>query len=231
MSSYVLITRPEAEAQNLADIVAEHGFKPFIEPLLMVEALDFDLPDLEQYQALVFTSANAVRVASKQIEGRDCPVYCVGAQTEEVARGCGWLHVKAAGGNVKALAAFLAEENLNPDAPLLHLAGQDIAAPIIVPGFVIECLAVYKAQQAEALSPECLCLLKQKDIEAVLFFSVRTAQAFAALLEKYERTESISSIKALCLSDSVLRSVSHLPWQDVRAAKAPDAKALVELLN
>ncbi len=229
-SGSVLITRPRAQAQSLAEELGRRGYTLLIEPLLEIVPLSAALPDLLAYQALVFTSANAVRVLAGMSEDRSHIVYTVGRQTQEAAREAGWRVVKSADGDAADLSAFLATESLQPDRPLLHVCGVDVVRPLIAPGLMIEAVPVYKAEAATALSDECLRRLDCGGIDTALFFSPRTATTFATLLEKHERTQAVSTIKALCLSDSVVKSLMNLPWQHVQAPQRPDTGDFLALL-
>ncbi len=225
---YVLITRPVADAQETAREVKGRGLRPFIEPMLVIHPLPFELP--QGYDALAFTSANGVRVAADFIADRSKPVYCVGDHTAEVARACGWENVTSADGDAAALMALLGKQ-LKAGARLVHLSGTDVSRNIEVKGLSVERRAVYRAEKAASFSPGCVEILERGEVAAALFFSARTAEAFVDLLERHGLTQSVKTIKALCLADSVVKSLRHLPWRDVQAAGRTDRRALVSLLD
>lgn len=226
---HVLITRPADDALPLADAVEELGYFAVIEPMLQIAPQDFVLPD--DYQGLVFTSANAARVAGWKIEDKDKPVYCVAGRTAETAKARGWNNVISADGDVAALNALLAKQTLEKDRPLVHLSGVDVSSPVEVEEIEVNRISVYKAEQAEKFSADCFDLLMRHEIAAVLFFSTRTAEAFAALVRKYGCQEALTATKALCLADSMVESIRHLPWQHVQVAQTPDRDAVVALLD
>lgn len=229
MKPYVLITRPAADALEVAQEVEGRGYRPFIEPMLSIRPLSFTMP--ENYQALVFTSANAVRVAAEAMADRSRPVYCVGDHTAAVARACGWGQVRSAGGDAAALISMLEAEKFEAGSTLVHLSGIDVSRNIEVMNKAIERRIVYRAAKAQVLSDALVTILEEGTLAAALFFSVRTAEAFAELLEKHDCTQSVKTTKALCIADSVVESVRHLPWQDVQAAQRPNRQALVTLLD
>lgn len=228
---YILITRPRAEAETLAAEVTVRGFVPLIEPLLEIVLLDAALPDLQEYAALVFTSANGVRAFAETSQDRALPVFAVGAATADAARQAGFHTVREAGGTAERLNDLLAAQSWPPDAKLLHISGADVARDLSVPGLTVERLALYKAEQAAALSPECLETIDKSELAAALFYSPRTAETFVSLCGRAGRVERVSTIKALCLSDSVVKCLRDLPWQDVQAAKSPDNTGILALLD
>ena len=85
----VLITRPREDATPLAAELAALGHETLIEPLLtIVPRRDAEI-DLQDVQALVFTSANGARVFAGLSPRRDLPVYAVGGSTAQAAGGAG----------------------------------------------------------------------------------------------------------------------------------------------
>ncbi len=214
------------------------GFTPLHVPMLEIKALDdIKIPDLSAYQGLVFTSANGIEVFAALSPVRDLPVYTVGAGTQKKAFQNGFDYVKLNEGEGGAiglssyLQSLLAQGKISADKPLLHPCGVDVKMPVSVPGMTVEQLPIYKAEKMKVLPPEIMDTLDARTIEAILFYSARTAEAFVSLLEKCERTELVSSIKALCISDSVVKSCEDLPWKNVQVAARADGKAMIDLIN
>jgi uroporphyrinogen-III synthase len=161
---------------------------------------------------------------------RGLPVYAVGDATAEAVRAAGFGEVIEAAGTLDELNALLAGAGLSPGRKLLHVCGAHVAgaAQAVVP---VDRLVVYEARAVERLSSECMEILDGEGFAAALFFSPRTALIFTELLKRAERTAAIKSTKALCLADSVLKSLQDLPWRDVRVAASPDQAAMLALLD
>lgn len=229
MSDYVLITRPAADAVTLAQEVDAKGFTPLIEPLLVIKDIPFDIEG--DYAGLVFTSANGVRAAAEMSGRREHTVYCVGDHTAAVARACGWGAVKSAGGDVAALEALLDAEGFPDGAKLLYLSGCDISRNIVLNNVSVDRKAVYKAEPVAALSAGLVDAIARGQLAAALFFSARTAAAFAELALDAGVEHGLWATKSLCLADSVVECVRHLPWRDVQVAERPERTALMALLD
>src|SRR5579864_6864769 len=60
-----LVTRPRAEAENLAQALAHRGIEAIIEPLLEIHYREKPEPDLAGVQAILVTSTNAVRALAR----------------------------------------------------------------------------------------------------------------------------------------------------------------------
>jgi uroporphyrinogen-III synthase len=225
--SIIMITRPAHEAVEVADRVAAAGFEPLIEPLLHIELLPDAVPDLTKAQAVIFTSANAVRAVGRAV---DIPVFAVGDKTAAAAAGIGFRKIHVAGGDAAALSALLALTDFAPGKPVFHLSGRDIAADITVPGVIVERHIVYHAEKNEEFSAEAAAALRAGAVAGVMLWSARTGEAFAAAVAAGGLVEGLKSTKALCLSHSVLQSVSHLPWRGRAIAEKPDSDHICDLL-
>ena len=69
----VIVTRPEGQAQCLADLLKEQGAQVLLFPTLKIETLGSSklkqvVQDLDQYHHLIFTSANAVENSLPMLE-------------------------------------------------------------------------------------------------------------------------------------------------------------------
>ena len=87
----LVILRPEPGASATAARARAMGLEPVTMPLFKVEAVDWDAPDPGLFDALLLTSANAVRYAGERLRSlRQLPVYAVGEATAAAAREAGF---------------------------------------------------------------------------------------------------------------------------------------------
>ena len=80
-----LITRPQEDAADLAAALHARGIEPLVEPLLQIKPVPGASIDLDQVQALLFTSANGVRAFAALSDRRDLPAFTVGEKSADVA--------------------------------------------------------------------------------------------------------------------------------------------------
>lgn len=228
----VLITRPLEDALPVARAAEEKGFPVFIEPMMTIRFLDAPLPDLSGFQGLVFTSASGVRAFVRAAPRRDLPVYAVGRDTAREALESGFETLTVADGGVDGLAALADGEALARDGrPLLHPSGVHVAKEARLPGCRVERVPVYEAQAAASLTPRLLELLDAGAVGGALFFSPRAAGIFAGLLESSGRVAAVAGTRALCMADSVVKSLERLPWLDVLTASGAGRRGMLELLD
>jgi len=231
----VLITRPREDAETLAASLRAEGVESVIAPLLAIRPI-VDVPlDLAGVQALLFTSANGVRAFARRTGARDLPAFAVGDATARAARAAGFARVESAAGAVDDLAA-LVRARLDPArGALLHAAGADVAGDLagslVAAGFDVRRVVLYRAAKARQLPAAAARALAEGTLDAVLFFSPRSAATFVTLARKAGVEPALARLDALCLSEAVAAVVRGVAWRTVAVAARPDQPALLQLVS
>lgn len=231
----VLILKSSPSDSGLLEAIAAKGFEALEEPILTMDYTDDVLPVLTPDTPLVFTSANAVRAFVRKVECRTHPVYTVGPNTEAEARAAGFEQVENGGGTIDDLVDYLLKLPKTEFISPLYVRAEDVSGDLKgflgKNGIILREFIAYKAIPAHNLSLNLLQKLDKREIKAILFFSKRGAQTFTELVEQYGRLTRLKGIKALCISDGVVKSVSVLPFEAVLAAQTPDRYGMIDLLE
>ena len=231
----LLVTRPEPDATALAASLKALGHEVLREPLMAITACPGVRVELEDVHALLFTSANGLRIFASLCEERQLPVFTVGDATAKAARDAGFKKVHSAAGQVEDLAA-LVESALDPSAGKLfhaaghHLAG-DLKALLQASGFRVIRQVLYNTNTINALSTTACEAFRNRRLDGAFFFSPRTAQTFVRLAKEADIVSYVDTCDALCLSQAVAQKVRGLSWCHVYVASSPNQKALLELLS
>jgi uroporphyrinogen-III synthase len=118
---------------------------------------------------------------------------------------------------------------------LLHLAGEEVrqglAEGLRARGLVYRREVVYRAVEASDLAAGTVAALAAGRVEAVLFFSPRTAAHWGALLVRRGLQGSVARMAAVCLSEAVADGVRGLGWRCVAVAARRDQTALIDCLE
>ena len=96
----ILITRPLIDSEDLMGKLFSLGHKIIHIPTLKISAVKTEPVDINQYDALIFTSANAIRNLKVVSEEKSKLCFCVGSITEKIARQSGYHNTLSAGGTV-----------------------------------------------------------------------------------------------------------------------------------
>jgi uroporphyrinogen-III synthase len=226
----VAITRALPDAERTAGRVRALGVEPIVAPLLTIIPCAYDT-NIEDAQALLFTSANAVRAFPDARRLHAKPVLTVGDATAEAAHSAGFIDVRSADGDVSTLAA-LARTTLSPNnGKLVHISGQhvagDLAGALRAAGFTVERRIAYAARDVLTAPPQLL-----QPLDVVLFHSTRAAETFVRL-----GAPNADKLTAACMGDAVAQAAGKVRWARIvvspepredallRAALAPDSPA------
>jgi uroporphyrinogen-III synthase len=228
----ILVTRPAEDGAQIARRLGELGHEAMLAPLLDVSFFEGAALDLDGVQALLATSANGVRALSKRTTRRDIPVFAVGPQTAQAARAAGFLRVRSAEGDAVALADAVCHWADSDAGALLHAAGGEsggwLAGALTEKGFTMRREDLYRVDAADTLPEDTVRALRDKHIQAVLFFSPRSARVFAACLEKAGLDPA--GMIAVCISANTAAALERLSFAEVRIAAAPNQTALLACL-
>lgn len=230
----VMLTRPHADSERLAEVLEARGWDVVIEPMLEIVPTG-SLPPLDGIKGLVVTSANGVRAFAAASARRDLPVYAVGDATALAARNAGFTTVESAAGDSAALGALIAAR-VKPDAAtLLHVQGRDVTGNLgkllTSKGFYVQSAVLYDARAVDELSTRTRDYLADRKIDVILFFSPRTAGTFVRVVLEAGLADSCKTIIAICLSAAVARAGSAVIWGGVHIAATPDRTAMMQLCD
>jgi uroporphyrinogen-III synthase len=207
----LLILRPERGAAATAKRATAMGLSPMIRSLFAVEARAWDAPDPALFDALLLTSANAVRYGGGAVGlYRGLPVFAVGAATAQAAREAGLADViEGAGSAADALRSLAKAGHSRP----LHLAGEDRTPYPHLP-FAVTTRVVYAARLTEVALPTGRYV--------ALLHSVRAAVRFAELCPS-PRLVDVVAISA------TVAEAAGAGWRSLAIAALPDDNAMLEL--
>jgi uroporphyrinogen-III synthase len=236
----ILITRPHPDNEATAIALRGRGHAVLLAPMLRFEAVATGDDLGAGYDAVIVTSANALRaiaLTGHPILSR--PLFAVGAHTAEAARAAGFGEVISANGDANALhdllRARVKAKHLKKTARLLYLAGaelsRDLARELGADGFDVATQTTYRMVALSTLPRETMDAFAANAIEAVLHYSVRSARAFVEAVRGAGVEISALSVPQCCLSGNLAAILREAGATRVQVAATPDEKALFEALE
>jgi len=228
----VLVTRPLDDAEDTAALLRAHGHAALVAPLLSVRYHDGQPLHLDGVQAILATSANGVRAFARCTSRRDFPVFAVGSQTAEAARAAGFTDIRNADGDGDALAAAARGWADPAGGALLHAAGAEaegrLAAQLRAAGFTVRTEILYDVPAASAFPEPVRAALAAGEIDAVLLYSARSAQAFAACIAAAGLQPACGRLIVCCISEAAAKPLVGLNFKAIRIAVRPNQTALLD---
>ncbi|MGH6923536.1 MAG: uroporphyrinogen-III synthase [Propylenella sp.] len=234
----LIVIRPEPEATRTARALIRLGHEAILSPMLdIVPDPKAPIP-ARAFQALVVTSSNAVRALAARADNkvaRDLPLFAVGDQTALEAKRAGFRNARSAGGALADLVALLSSE-LSPEAgPLLYVAGEeragDLAGELLTRGFEVATAIVYRALPAAKLAGVAEAALRADNVDGVLLFSKRSAEAFAGAVRAAGLAPLSKRVALYCLSAATAEPLSGLTAGAIAVAHEPNQISLFALIE
>ena len=214
----LVIVRPEPGASASATAARQAGLNALVMPLFSVAPLEWQAPGVRDFDALLLTSANAVRHGGPQIEGlRDLPAHCVGGATAVAARDAGFAIGVVGSSGVDSLL-----DSLPDGVRLLHLCGADRRSPNRAEQS-ITVLPVYAAVELPA-PPE----FAEISGAVVAAHSPRAASRLAELVEQAGIARETIAIAAISADAAAAAGPG---WERIEAAAEPSDTALLALAS
>lgn len=218
MSRPLLILRPEPGAQASAARARETGLEPLVHPLFAIEPVAWDAPEAATFDAVMFTSANALRHGGAALARYVAlPAYAVGEGTARAARAAGFAQVQLAGPDGAATLRAMAAAGVRH---VLHIGGAEVRAHD--PGALkVERRVVYRSVgqgSAESLAP----LLARQPV--ALLHSPRAGQRLAMLAPQDAR----GKVALVGISPAALAAAGE-GWEQSDCPAQPDDAAMLAI--
>ena len=100
---HILFTRPLEDSEELILKFRDLGHKVSHMPVIKIEKVEYEKINFLDYKAIIFTSANALKLLDSKFIDKKIICFCVGSATEKKALSFGFQNVITAEGNVKNL--------------------------------------------------------------------------------------------------------------------------------
>lgn len=234
----VLVTRPESEARSFADALSARGHEPLLAPMLRIEAqpVPDDLAErLAAVQAILLTSANGARLLAQATKVRGYRIFAVGDATARAARQAGFSDVVSASGESQALIGMVSRWLSPADGRLIHAGGAvkagNIATALRSAGFAVDEVVLYAMRDVDALPPDIVRIIEDGRLDAVTFFSPRTARAFVKVAAQTGIAPFLACTVAVAISPAALAGADGIPWRTRIAARAPTQDGVLASLD
>lgn len=252
----LLITRPQPEANvTAAEVIASQGYPLLVPALTILPPQDTAplyraLAAWHRYRGILVTSANGARaiVGAMPANATPPPFFAVGAKTAAILKKQGWsVHMPAIGAGGEMLAEAViqwavtnqpvhgsttaVEENSKPFLfPQAEQGREELTIQMQQAGYPVEKVVAYRAEPITELPPETAIALANGRVDAVLFFSGRTAEAFVAALPSHGK----GWLEHLCIaviSPVTATVVEQLGYRVAVTATEPSSTGLLAALQ
>ena len=215
----ILITRPLIDAEDLMGKLFSLGHKIIHIPTLKVKPITNQKCDAKNYDAFIFTSANAIRNLKLLNEDKKKLCFCVGSITEKIVRQKGYSNTISAGGNVNALKNIILNSDFDKRKKIAYFCGDYIATDLDLDlkreGYFIDKVINYSSEKIIDLNNENEKILNNHPPDIIFVYSKRSAESFVELVKKYTLNGLMTGSRVLCISEKVLNVFKQLGWKNL----------------
>ena len=217
----ILITRPLIDAEDLMEKFFSLGHKIIHIPTLKISPVKTELIDSIQYDAFIFTSANAIRNLKviKQDKSKLC--FCVGAITEKIARMSGYNNTVSAGGTVNALKnLIISSDQINEKSKIAYFCGDNVSYDLDLElkkeGIKTNKIVNYTSEKITDLNEENKKIIESHSPDIILVYSIRSAQSFIEIVKNYSLYPIMTESTVMCISKKVANIFSDKGWKKIK---------------
>lgn len=238
----ILVTRPAPDNAKTAAALRARGHEVLLSPMLRFEPVAFEDDGEIDFDAVILSSANAVRaIEDHPVRARLMllPVFAVGEHTAKIARDAGFTNITIADGDAISLRERIVESaaagKLRRKAALCYLAGadltRDLGGELGARGFTVVTRTAYRMVPIAGLSDVVSDAFRAGTIDAVMHFSRRSARAYLNAARADGVEISALALPQCCISEAVAGVLRDAGAMQVAAANAPDEKALLDVVD
>ena len=224
------------DAEDLMEKFFAYGHKIIHLPTLKISTLETELVNPDNFDAFIFTSANAVRNLKLTSTNKSVHCFCVGSITEKIARQSGFINTSSAGGTVNALKnLIMVSDKVNKNANLAYFCGDNISydldLELIREGFKIKKIINYSSKIISDLNNENKQLIENFPPNLIYIYSARSAESFIAIVKNYGLNPLVTQSTVMCISKKVADIFESQGWKKIEIFNPGDEIFKLKDLN
>ena len=224
------------DAEDLMKKLFAYGHKIIHLPTLKISTLKTELVNPDNFDAFIFTSANAVRNLKLTSTNKSVHCFCVGSITEKIARQSGFINTSSAGGTVNALKnLIMVSEKVNKNANLAYFCGDNISYDLDLElkneGLKIKKIVNYSSEVISDLNNENKKLIENFPPNLIYIYSARSAESFIAIVKNYGLNPLVTQSTVMCISKKVADIFESQGWKKVEIFNPGDEIFKLKDLN
>ena len=216
----ILITRPLIDSEDLMEKFFSLGHKIVHLPTLKILPLAMKSINTDEFDAFIFTSANAIRNLKLNSNNKNLHCFCVGSLTEKIARKAGFNNTSSAGGTVNALKnLIMISEKINETSKLAYFCGDNISYDLDTElkkeGIKVKKIINYSSEPIQDLNNKNKKLIELYPPDLIFIYSSRSAQSFVAIVKNYFLGPLMTQSTVMCISKKVADIFESREWKKI----------------
>ena len=232
---HIVITRPKEDSLHLIERLKKLGHIVTHLPVIKIERLETKKINFQNYQAVIFTSSNAIKFLNVDKFNLKIKCYCVGKATEFTARQAGFVNTYSSGGTVDSLIELIIRNSETKSGKLLYLSSEfiskDLDIDLINEGFLVDRISNYTSLPIEQIDETTLNFLKKNPPDVFFIYSSKSANNLFNLINKYSLLNIVTHSNLMCISEKVLLVLKQIKWKNVFIFSPGDEEFLLNKIR
>ena len=216
---HIVITRPKEDSLHLIENLIKLGHVVTHLPVIKIEKLETKKINLQNYQAVIFTSSNAIRFMNIERFNSKIKCFCVGKSTELMAKQAGFINIYTSEGTVDSLIELVVRTLDSKSGKLLYLSSEfiskDLDKDLIKSGYLVDRISNYTSLSVETIDKKILNFFEKKPPDVFFIYSSKSAQNLFNLINKYSLLNVVTQSNLMCISEKVLLVLKKIKWKKV----------------
>jgi uroporphyrinogen-III synthase len=228
---HILLTRPMEDSKELILKFSSMKHKVSHLPLLQIKKKEIEDPIFEQFKAIIFTSANAIKNLDISKIDKNIFCFCVGSATEKKALSLGFQNVISAEGNVRNLKEIILRNFNSNVGKILYLSGEliskDLDKELNLLGYDIKRIINYTANPIREIDQKFLENLKSSVPDILYVYSQNSALSLLNLINKYNLNDIWMNTNLMCMSEKISSVLNNIKWKKIFLFNAGEEEYLL----
>ena len=216
---HILLTRPLEDCSQMILKFKSLGHQVSHLPLINIQSIKYKEIKFEDYKAIIFTSANAVKYLDLKNIDKKISCFCVGSATEKKARSVGFLNVIAAEGNVANLKELILQNFNQKEGKLVYVSGEiistDLDQQLLQEGYSIERVVNYRTKHNKRFDESFVKELKIKIPDIVYIYSQNSASSFLSFIKIYQSENLWMNTNLMCIGEKTSSILNEIKWKKI----------------
>ena len=214
---HIVITRPKIDSPQLIEKLQKLDHIVTHLPVIKIEKLETKKINLENYQAVIFTSSNAIRFINIEKFNLKIKCFCVGRATELTAKQFGFVNTYSSEGSVDSLIELIIRTLEDKSGKLLYLSSEfiskDLDNDLIKEGYSVDRISNYTSVSIDEIEETTLNFINQNPPDVFFIYSTKSAKNLFNLINKYSLLNIVTQSHLMCISEKVLLVLKKIKWK------------------
>ena len=216
---HILLTRPLEDCSEMIVKFKSLGHQVSNLPLLKIDKINYEELNFLDFEAIIFTSANAIKFLDTKKIDKNLLCFCVGNATEKKARSAGFLNVITAEGNVENLKELILQNFDQKDGKIIYVSGETISVDLDLQlskkGYNIKRVINYRAVHNESFDDNFVNELKLNIPDIVYIYSQNSAENFLKFIKIHHSENLWMNTNLMCIGEKTSAILNEIKWKKI----------------